>query len=230
MREVEDAIDRVMAGPERRSRVMSEGEKTVIAYHEAGHALVGHALHTTDPIHKVSIIARGRALGWTLALPVEDKHLRTKAELLDQMAMLLGGRTAEELVFADPSTGASDDIERSTAIAKSMVTEFGMSDALGPVRLGQRAGEVFVGKEMGHEPDYSDETANRIDAEVKRILDGAHTEATEILTTYRAVLNAVAAALIERETLDEAALAELFAPVEDWPVSVARSGNARTLN
>jgi cell division protease FtsH len=144
MPECEEAIDRLMAGPERKSRVMSDREKRIIAYHEAGHALVGHVLPNTNPIHKVSIIARGRALGWTLALPTEDKFLRSRAELLDDMAMLLGGRTAEELIFGDPTTGASDDIERVSLIARAMVTQYGMSDALGTQHLGRRASEPFL--------------------------------------------------------------------------------------
>jgi cell division protease FtsH len=150
MAEMEDAIDRVIAGPERKSRVMSDKEKRVIAYHEGGHALVGHVLPNTDPIHKVSIVARGRALGWTLALPTEDKHLQSRSELRDELAMLLGGRTAEELVFGDPTTGAQNDIERATQIARAMVTEFGMTDAIGPQQLGSKNGEPFLGRDMGH--------------------------------------------------------------------------------
>ena len=159
--ELEAAIDRVMAGPERKNRIMSEKEKLTIAYHEGGHTLVGHVLEGTDPIHKVSIVARGRALGWTLALPTEDKYLRTRSELEDSMAMLLGGRTAEELVFGEITTGASDDIERCTDIARGMVTQYGMSDKLGPQQLGKVKGEVFLGYDKGHEADYSPEVAGR---------------------------------------------------------------------
>ncbi|HEX6606554.1 MAG TPA: ATP-dependent zinc metalloprotease FtsH, partial [Chloroflexia bacterium] len=160
MNELEEAIDRVIAGPERKSRVMSEKEKKVIAYHEGGHTLVGHVLPNADPIHKVSIIARGRALGWTLALPTEDKHMRTRSELRDELAMLLGGRTAEELIFADPTTGAQNDIEKCSQIARAMVTEYGMTDALGPQQLGYRNGEPFLGRDMGASRDYSDEVAS----------------------------------------------------------------------
>jgi len=216
MKILSDAMDRVIAGAERKNRVMSDKEKQVIAYHESGHALVGHVLPNTDPIHKVSIIARGRALGWTLALPTEDKYLMTSSELRDQLAMLLGGRTAEELIFGDPTTGASDDIERATAIATAMVTEYGMSDALGPRRLGHRNQEVFLGKEVGHEPNYSDQVATDIDAEVRRLLDQAHEEAAEILTLHRATLDRMAESLMEHETLDEDMLNELFAELDTW--------------
>src|SRR3954451_6091702 len=174
MREMEESIDRVIAGPERKSRVMSEKEKKVIAYHEGGHALVGHLLPNTDPIHKVSIIARGRALGWTLALPTEDKHMQSRSELTDELAMLLGGRTAEELVFGDPTTGAQNDIERASQIARAMVTESVMTDALGPQQLGNRAGEPFMGRDWGSAPNYSDEIAALIDDEVGKLIDGAH--------------------------------------------------------
>ena len=213
---LEEAVDRVMAGPERKTRVMSDKEKLVIAYHEGGHALVGHVLPNTDPIHKVSIIARGRALGWTLALPTEDKNMKTRAELRDEMAMLLGGRTAEELTFGDPTTGAQNDIERATQIARAMVTQYGMSDAIGPQQLGQRTGEIFLGKEVGHERDYSDEMAGRVDTEVRRLLDEAHEEAREILTLHRAVLDRLADALVEHETLGDVQLGEIFAGLEPW--------------
>ena len=226
MKILSDAMDRVIAGAERKNRVMSDKEKQVIAYHESGHALVGHVLPNTDPIHKVSIIARGRALGWTLALPTEDKYLMTSSELRDQLAMLLGGRTAEELIFGDPTTGASDDIERATQIATAMVTEYGMSDALGPRRLGHRNQEVFLGKEVGHEPNYSDQVATDIDAEVRRLLDQAHEEAAEILTLHRATLDRMAESLMEHETLDEDMLNELFAELDTWD----GAGGARSVS
>ncbi|CAN5610107.1 ATP-dependent zinc metalloprotease FtsH [soil metagenome] len=226
MAEMDEAVDRVTAGPERKTRVMSEREKRVIAYHESGHALVGHVLPNTDPIHKISIVARGRALGWTLALPLEDKYLRTRSELRDQLAMLLGGRTAEELTFGDPTTGAADDIERATVIAKAMVTEYGMSDLLGPQRLGERRGEIFVGKEQGHEPNYSDTLAGEIDAEVRRLLDDAHREAREVLTLHRATLDRLADALVEHETVDDRQLAVLFGDLEPWDTSDASASQA----
>jgi cell division protease FtsH len=211
---LEASIDRVLAGPERKTRVMSEREKRVIAYHEGGHTLVGHVLQGTDPIHKVSIVSRGRALGWTLALPIEDKYLKTRGELVDAMTMLLGGRTAEELVFGEPTTGASDDIERCTEIARSMVTTYGMSERLGPQLLRTQSGEVFLGRDYGHESVYSDEVAGLIDREVRELVDGAHGRARAILATHRATLDRLAAALVERETLDDADLAEVFGDID----------------
>jgi cell division protease FtsH len=213
---VGEAVERVMAGPERKTRVMSENEKRRIAYHEGGHALVGHVLPNTDPIHKVSIIARGRALGWTLALPTQDRYLQTRAELADQLSMLMGGRTAEELTFGDPTTGAADDIEKATTIAMAMVTEYGMSDAVGPRKLGHTHGEVFLGKEVGHEPNYSEHVAASIDDEVRSLLEAAHDEAREVLSLHRATLDRLADALVEQESLDEDQLAELFAGIEVW--------------
>ncbi len=224
MAECEEAIDRLLAGAERKSRVMSEREKRVIAYHEAGHALVGHVLPNTDPIHKVSIIARGRALGWTLALPTEDRLLRTRAELLDEMAMLLGGRTAEELIFGDPTTGAANDIERATQIARAMVTQYGMSEALGPQHLGRRAGEPFLGRETPGEPDHGPEVAAAIDAEVARLLSEARAESREILTLRRATLDRLADALVEHETLGDP---ELLALLSDGEVPSARGNEPR---
>jgi cell division protease FtsH len=214
MHTFEEAIDRVIAGPERKTRVMSDKEKRVIAYHEGGHALVGHVLPNTDPIHKVSIIARGQALGWTLALPTEDKNLKTRSELRDEMAMLMGGRTAEELIFGDPTTGAQNDIERASQIARAMVTQFGMSDLIGPLQLGSKHAEPFLGKDMNHEVNYSDEVAAKIDAEVRRLLDEAHDEAREILTLHRATLDRLADALTEHETLGDPELAAIFGHVD----------------
>lgn len=212
--EIEDAIDRVIAGPERKTRAMSDKEKSIIAYHEAGHAVVGHVLPNTNPIHKVSIIARGRALGWTLALPEEDRYLQNRSELTDEMAMLLGGRTAEEIIFGDPTTGAANDIERVADIARAMITEYGMSERLGPQKLGtQRGGEVFLGKDMSHEANYSDEIASVIDEEVQVLVDAAHDEARELLTLHRKVLDRLAEALIEHETLEGDALEEILAGV-----------------
>jgi cell division protease FtsH len=211
---MEAAIDRVIAGPERKTRVMSDNEKRIIAFHEGGHTLVGHVLEGTDPIHKVSIVSRGRALGWTLALPTEDKYLKTRAELVDTMTMLLGGRTAEELVFGDPTTGASDDIERCTEIARAMVTTYGMSERLGPQQLGSKSGEVFLGKDYGHEATYSDEVAGLIDDEVRRLVDHAHDRARFILTAHRSTLDRLAASLVEKETLDDGDLAEVFGDID----------------
>ena len=212
MDELEEAIDRVLTGPERRSRVISEKEKKVIAYHEAGHALVSHALPNADPVHKVSIISRGQALGYTLNLPTEDKFLVTRSELIDQLAMLLGGRTAEELVFDEPTTGAQNDIQRCTRIAKQMVTEYGMSD-LGPVALGHNESQPFLGRDFGHVQDYSDVVAARIDDEIKRLVEEAHDEAREILLKYRDKLDLMAEKLLEKETLEKAEVAEILAEV-----------------
>jgi len=214
--QLEEAIDRVMAGPERRSRLISDVEKRVIAYHEGGHALVSHALPHTDPVHKVSIIPRGRALGYTLTLPTEDRFLVRRSELVDELAMLLGGRSAEELIFADPTTGAQNDIDRATTIARQMVTEFGMSERLGPRRFGQPQGEVFLGRDFTSTPDYSQEIAASIDEEVRVLIDGAHEVAQKILTTNRSALERLAAALIEHETLEAGHVREVLGDVEQW--------------
>ena len=214
--QLEEATERVMAGPERRSRVLSDRERRIIAYHEGGHALVAHALPNTDPVHKVSIIPRGRSLGYTLTLPTEDKFLVTRAELVDELAMLLGGRTAEEIVFADPTTGAQNDIDRATTIARQMVTEYGMSDELGPLRLGQPRGEVFLGRDLVATPDYSDQVAARIDGEVRRLVEDARAVARRIIETNRPVLDQLAAELVEHETVDVDRVSEIFAPVEPY--------------
>jgi cell division protease FtsH len=212
MNELEEAIDRVVAGPERRSRVISEKEKKVIAYHEGGHALVSHALPNADPVHKVSIVSRGRALGYTLTLPSEDRFLVTRSELVDELAMLLGGRVAEEVIFNEPTTGASDDIQRCTKIAKSMVTQYGMSD-LGPLALGETEGQPFLGRELGHVKDYSDVVAAKIDEEVRRLVEEAHDEAREIVLKYRDKLDLLVERLLEKESLEKAEVEEIFGEV-----------------
>ena len=214
--QLEEAIDRVMAGPERKSRLISEREKRVIAYHEGGHALVAHALPNTDPVHKISIIPRGRALGYTLTLPTEDKFLVRRSELVDELAMLLGGRTAEELIFADPTTGAQNDIDRATTIARQMVTEYGMSDSLGPMRFGHPQGEVFLGRDFTSTPDYSDVVAAKIDDEVRMLIDRAHAAALQVLVDNRDVLDRLARELIVHETLEAERVQELFADVRMW--------------
>src|SRR5438874_1130473 len=221
MPQLEEAIDRVIAGPERKSRIISDKEKRVIAYHEGGHALVGHVLPNADPIHKVSIIARGRALGWTLALPTEDKYLVRRSELRDELAMLMGGRTAEELIFQDPTTGAQNDIEKASQIARAMVTEYGMSDEIGPQQLGQKNTEVFLGRDLGHQANYSDHVAAKIDAEIRRLIDEAHDEAREILLTHRKTLDNLAQALVEKETLDTPEVEEIFRDVGKRPPRAA---------
>ncbi len=216
MPHLEEAIDRVIGGPERKTRVMSEQEKLVIAYHEGGHALVGHVLPHADPVHKVSIVARGRALGWTLSLPTEDRYIVSRSQLRHQLAVLLGGRTSEELIFSEVTTGAANDIEKASEIARAMVTQYGMSEVLGPLQLGQQNQEVFLGKDFGHQANYSDEVAARIDAEVRRIIEDAHAEAESILRAHRATLDRLAAALMEHETLDTPALMEIFGDLPPW--------------
>ncbi len=214
--QLEAASERVMAGPERKSRVISEHERRVIAYHEGGHALVAHALPNSDPVHKISIIPRGRALGYTLTLPTEDKFLVSKSELVDELAMLMGGRTAEELIFADPTTGASNDIDRATTVARQMVTEFGMSEELGPLRFGQPQGEVFLGRDLNNTQDYSDEVAARIDSEVRRLVEDAHRVAREILEANREVLEELVAELVADETIETERVQQLFAGVQPF--------------
>src|SRR5919197_732810 len=203
MMELEEAIDRVVAGPERRTRLISDREKKIIAYHEGGHALVAYLLPNADPVHKISVIPRGRALGYTLTLPMEDKFLITREELIDELAMLLGGRVAEELVFGDITTGAQNDLDRATKVSRQMVTEFGMSDMLGPLTLGQKQGEVFLGRDFASHPDYSDQVAFEIDTEIRRLIDEAHDEALDILTEHRMHLDKLAEVLVERETIDK---------------------------
>ena len=176
---------RVVAGPEKKTRVMGEKERLITAYHEMGHAIVGHFLEHSDPVHKISIISRGQALGYTISLPTEDKFLTTRAELLDTMAMTLGGRAAEEIVFGEITTGASNDLEKVTATAKQMVMRFGMSEKLGPRVFGHDHGQPFLGREFSSEPDYSDEIAREIDDEIRRIVEGAHQAAKDILGEHR---------------------------------------------
>ncbi len=214
---LEESIDRVIAGPERKTRLMGEVEKRVIAYHEGGHTIVGHALPHADPVHKVSIIPRGRALGWTLTLPTEDKYLVSRGELIDQLAMMLGGRVAEELTIGDFTTGAADDISRATATARDMVTQYGMSAKLGPMTFGQKDSQPFLGRDFGHQPDYSGEVAVEIDREVRALIDEAHDEALEILVANRAVLEELADALLEKETVEKEELAALLAKVTPRP-------------
>ena len=217
--ELEEAIDRVIAGPERKSRVMTEQERKVTAYHEGGHALVGYALPNADPIHKVTIIPRGRAGGYTLSLPTEDRNYMRRSELTDQLAMLLGGRAAEELIFADPTTGASNDIEKATEMARRMVMEYGMSDNLGPMKYGKGHGEVFLGRDYSSQQDYSDEVAAAIDDEVRALLNQAHDEANRILTTHIHALHRLAERLLEAETLQAEEIGEVFHDVDKWEMS-----------
>ena len=208
--ELEEGIMRVVAGPEKKTRVMGEKERLVTAYHEMGHAIVGHFLEHSDPVHKVSIISRGQALGYTISLPTEDKFLTTRAELTDTMAMTLGGRAAEEIVFSEITTGASNDLEKVTATAKQMVMRFGMSEKLGPRVFGHDHGMPFLGREFSAEPDYSDEIAREIDDEIRRIVEGAHQQAKDILVEHREQLTTISELLLKRETIEREAFEALL--------------------
>lgn len=201
--ELEEGIMRVIAGPEKKSRLFSEKERKITAYHEMGHALVGYYLEGTDEVHKISIVSRGQALGYTISLPAEDRYLTTKGTLMDQMAMTLGGRAAEELVFNEVTTGAANDIERITSTAKQMIMRFGMSEKLGPRVLGRNHDMPFLGREMGAEPDYSEEIAKEIDDEIRRVIEEAHDKATNVLREHMEELHKLSAILIERETIDK---------------------------
>ena len=202
MKELEEGIMRVIAGPEKKTRVMSEKERLITAYHELGHAIVGHLLPNCDPVHKISIISRGQALGYTISLPTEDKFLTSRAELTDTMAMTLGGRAAEEIVFGEITTGASNDLEKVTETAKQMVMRFGMSERLGPRVFGHDRGQPFLGREFSAEPDYSDEIAREIDDEIRRIVEAAHQTAKDLLNEKRDELDTISKILLERETID----------------------------
>jgi cell division protease FtsH len=201
--ELEEGIMRVIAGPEKKTRVMSDKERKITAYHEMGHAIVGHYLPNSDPVHKISVISRGQALGYTISLPTEDKFLTTRAELQDTLAMTLGGRAAEEIIFGEVTTGASNDLEKVTATAKQMVMRFGMSEKLGPRVFGHDHGQPFLGREFSAEPDYSDEIAREIDDEIRRIVEAAHVQAKDILTQYRGSLAKLSEILVKRETIEK---------------------------
>ena len=208
--ELEEGIMRVIAGPEKKSRLFSEKERKITAYHEMGHALVGYYLEGTDEVHKISIVSRGQALGYTISLPSEDRYLTTKGTLMDQMAMTLGGRAAEELVFNEVTTGAANDIERITSTAKQMIMRFGMSEKLGPRVLGRNHDMPFLGREMGAEPDYSEEIAKEIDDEIRRVIEEAHDKATTVLRDHMGELHQLSAILIERETIDKSQFERLL--------------------
>jgi cell division protease FtsH len=225
--ELEEGIMRVIAGPEKKTRVMGEKERLITAYHEMGHALVGHYLEHSDPVHKISVVSRGQALGYTISMPQEDKFLTTRAELQDSIAMTLGGRAAEEIVFNEITTGASNDLEKVTGTAKQMVMRFGMSDKLGLRVFGHDHGQPFLGREFQTEPDYSDEIARDIDEEIRRIVESAHQKAKQILEDNRALLDSISLLLLKRETIEkeefEALVAgrtelEVFGPDEVEPV------------
>ncbi|KQQ25551.1 ATP-dependent zinc metalloprotease FtsH [Frondihabitans sp. Leaf304] len=215
-RALDEAVDRVMAGPQRRSRVMKDSEKLITAYHEGGHALAAAAMRHTDPVTKITILPRGRALGYTMVLPLEDKYSVTRNELLDQLAYAMGGRVAEEIVFHDPTTGASNDIEKATSTARKMVTEYGMSAKVGSVKLGNGSGEMMMGRD-GSDRDYSEKIAETVDTEVRLLLEQAHDEAWAVINDNRDILDRLAALLLEKETLDHDELADIFKDVKKLP-------------
>jgi cell division protease FtsH len=224
---LDEAIDRVIAGPQKRTRVMDDEEKKITAYHEAGHALVAAALPGNDPVHKITIMPRGRALGYTMVLPDQEKYSTTRSQMLNQIAYMLGGRAAEELIFHDPTTGASNDIEKATAVARAMVTQYGMTERLGAIRYGKEQGEVFMCRDMGNTRDYSEEVAAAIDEEVRGFIETAHQEAYDVLVANRDVLDALVLELLERETLDRADIAKVFEELQLREPRVAWTGSAR---
>ncbi len=222
---LDEAIDRVVAGPQKRTRLMSEHERKITAYHEGGHALVAAALPNSDPVRKITILPRGRALGYTMVLPDEDKYSKTRNEMLDQLGYMMGGRAAEELVFHDPTTGAANDIEKATALARAMVTQYGMTERLGSIKFGQEGGEVFLGRDMGHQRNYSEQVAAIVDEEVRSFIETAHSEAFEILVDNRHILDDLVRALLERETLDQAEIAAIFTDLRKRPNRPAWTGS-----
>jgi len=227
-KELDEAIDRVMAGPQRKSRIMSDDERRVTAYHEAGHALVAHALPHTDPVHKITIMPRGRALGYTMILPDEDRYSITRNQLLDQLAYSLGGRAAEELIFHDPSTGASNDIEKATSLARAMVTQYGMTEAIGAIKLGANADAPFMGRDYGHQRDYSESIAGLVDSEIRKLIENAHQEAFDILVANRKILDEMVLELLDKETLNKEEIEVIFKKVKSvtsrpaWTGSITR--------
>ncbi len=222
---LDEAIDRVIAGPQRHSRLMTEKEKLITAYHEGGHALVAAALPGTDPVHKITILPRGRALGYTMVLPDEDKYSQTRSEMQDKLAYMLGGRAAEELIFHDPTTGAGNDIEKATGLARAMVTQYGMTERLGAIKLGEANAEPFLGRDIGHARNYSEDVAAIIDEETKAFLTVAHQEAFDILAENRDVLDSLVLALLDKETLDKAEVATVFEALRLRPQRPAWTGS-----
>ncbi|WP_433675098.1 ATP-dependent zinc metalloprotease FtsH [Microbacterium gorillae] len=216
-RALDEAIDRVIAGPQRRTRVMNDKEKLITAYHEGGHALAAAAMNHTDPVTKITILPRGKALGYTMVMPLDDKYSVTRNELQDQMAYAMGGRVAEEIVFHDPTSGAANDIEKATSTARKMVTEYGMTAAVGPVKLGGGSGEMFYGRDMGHDRDYSESVAERVDQQVRELIEQAHNEAYEVINANRDILDRLALELMEKETLDHVQLEDIFKDVKKLP-------------
>ena len=222
---LDEAIDRVIAGPQRRTRLMSEKEKLITAYHEGGHALVAAALPGNDPVHKITILPRGRALGYTMVLPDQDKYSQPRSQMLDQLAYMLGGRAAEELIFHDPTTGAGNDIEKATNVARAMVTQYGMTERLGAIKLGDNSSEPFLGRDMGSTRNYSEDVAAAVDEETKKLLAAAHQEAFDILEENRDVLDALVLELLDKETLDKEQIAGVFEPLRRRPHRPAWTGS-----
>jgi cell division protease FtsH len=220
-----ESVDRVIAGPQKTSRLMNDSERLITAYHEGGHALVAHALPNTDPVQKITIMPRGRALGYTMVLPDEDKYSQSRSQLLDELAYTLGGRAAEELIFHDPTTGASNDIEKASALARAMVTQYGLSEKIGAIKLGSKDGEPFMGMNYGHQRDYSESVAAIVDQEVKVLIENAHLEAYEILENNRDVLDGLVKTLMDKETLEKEEILELFAKVTPRPARAAWTGS-----
>ena len=227
--ELDEAIDRVIAGPQKKTRIMNEHERLVTAYHEGGHALVAAAMPGTDPVQKITILPRGRALGYTMVMPDADKYSQTRGELLDSMAYMMGGRAAEELIFHDPSTGASNDIEKATKVARAMVTQYGLSAAIGTVQLGSGDSEPFLGMTAGQQRDYSDVTAKIVDDEVRELLENAHQEAFDCLIANREVLDELVRQLFRKETLGKQEVEEIFKPLKRWPERGAFTGSDRRI-
>ena len=223
---LDEAIDRVMAGPQRKTRLMTEAERRITAYHEGGHALVAAALPHTDPVHKITIMPRGRALGYTMVLPDEDRYATTRNQMLDQLAYSLGGRAAEELIFHDPTTGASNDIEKATNLARAMVTQYGMTERIGAIKLGVSDGEPFLGRDYGHQRDYSEEVAGIVDEEIRGLIQNAHQEAFDILVENREILDQLVVELLERETLLKEDIAKIFAGIKKVKARPAWTGSS----
>jgi cell division protease FtsH len=227
--DIDEAIDRVMAGPQKQSRLMTEEERRITAYHEGGHALVAHALPHTDPVHKVTIMPRGRALGYTMVLPDEDRYAVTRNQMLDQLAYTMGGRAAEELIFHDPTTGASNDIEKATNLARAMVTQYGMTETLGAIKLGIADSQPFLGRDYGHQRDYSENVAAIVDAEIRKMIENAHQEAFDVLVANRDVLDDLVNELLEKETLNKEEIEKVFKKVKKVRKRAAWTGSKQRI-
>jgi cell division protease FtsH len=227
--DIDEAIDRVMAGPQKVSRLMTEEERRITAYHEGGHALVAHALPHTDPVHKVTIMPRGRALGYTMVLPDEDRYAVTRNQMLDQLAYTMGGRAAEELIFHDPTTGASNDIEKATNLARAMVTQYGMTQRLGAIKLGISESQPFLGRDYGHQRDYSENIAAVVDSEIREMIENAHQEAFDILVANRETLDRLVEELLENETLNKEEIAAVFKKVRKVKPRAAWTGSQKRI-